>query len=58
VAGEVNVVASAPVCSAPCITTAAPLSLRISITAGTVPHKFRAPAAARASVDSPIGVAG
>ena len=34
----VNVVASAPLCSAPCSAPAAPPSLCISTTAGTVPH--------------------
>ena len=36
----VKVVASAPLCSAPCRAPAAPPSLCISTTAGTVPHRF------------------
>lgn len=36
----VNVVASAPPCSAPCSAPAAPPSLCISTTLGTVPHRF------------------
>ena len=42
----VNVVASAPACSAPCTAPAAPPSLCISTTAGTVPQRFGRPAAA------------
>ena len=36
----VNVVASAPLCSAPCKAPAAPPSLCISTTTGTVPQTF------------------
>jgi hypothetical protein len=54
----VNVVASDPACSAPWIVPAAPASLCISMTSGTVPKIFRRPAAVQASAISPIGEAG
>ena len=54
----VNVVASAPFCSAPCRAPAAPASDCISTTSGTTPHRFGRPAAAQSSPCSPIGDAG
>ena len=54
----VKVVASAPSCSAPCSAPAAPASLCISTTSGTVPHRLGRPAALQASASSPIGEAG
>ena len=54
----VNVVVSAPACSAPCTAPAAPPSLCISMTSGTVPKMFFLPAADQASASSPIGEAG
>ena len=54
----VKVVASEPVCSAPWIAPAAPPSLCISITSGTVPHRFLTPCADQASAYSPIGEEG
>ncbi len=54
----VNVVASAPFCSAPCIAPAAPPSDCISMTSGTVPHRFGLPAAAQSSQCSAICEAG
>lgn len=50
----VNVVASAPACSAPCTAPAAPPSDCISATCGTVPHRFGVAAAAHSSACSPI----
>ena len=54
----VKVVASEPVCSAPWIVPAAPPSLCISTTSGTVPHRFLMPCADQASEYSPIGEEG
>ena len=54
----VNVVASAPFCSAPCSAPAAPASDCISTTSGTTPHRFGRWAAAQSSQCSPIGDAG
>ena len=54
----VNVVASAPFCSAPCMAPAAPPSDCISTTSGTVPQRFGRPAAAQSSQYSAIGEAG
>lgn len=54
----VNVVASAPRVVAPCSAPAAPASLCISITSGTVPHRFSRPTADQASACSAIGDAG
>ncbi len=54
----VNVVASAPFCSAPCMAPAAPPSDCISTTPGTVPQRFGRPAAAQSSQYSAIGEAG
>ena len=51
----VNVVVSEPVCSAPCTAPAAPPSLCIAITAGTLPQMFGLPSDAHASAHSPIG---
>ena len=51
----VNVVASAPLCSAPCSAPAAPPSLCISMTGGTVPHTFGRPSLDHSSADSAIG---
>ena len=51
----VNVVASAPPWSAPCSAPAAPASLCISITAGTVPHTFGCPWLDHSSASSAIG---
>ena len=50
----VNVVESAPACSAPCTVPAAPASDCISTTSGTVPQMFRLPAADHSSASSPI----
>ena len=55
---EVNVVASEPVCSAPCTAPAAPASLCISMTDGIVPQRFALCSAAQASDHSPIGELG
>ena len=49
----VKVVVRAPACSAPCTAPAAPASLCISTTTGTVPKAFLRPAAAQASGSSP-----
>src|SRR5574341_1559026 len=54
----VNVVASEPVCKAPCIVPAAPASLCISTTKGTVPQIFGLPSDDHESAHSPMGVAG
>jgi hypothetical protein len=54
----VNVVASAPFWSAPCIAPAAPASDCISITSGTLPQRFGRPAAAQSSACSAIPEAG
>ncbi len=54
----VNVVPSAPVCSAPCRVPAAPASDWSSTTSGTEPHRFVAPPADQASANSPIVDAG
>ena len=54
----VNVVARAPAWSAPWTVPAAPASLCISMTSGTVPKMFRLPAADQASAISPMGDAG
>jgi len=54
----VNVVASAPVCSAPCTAPAAPASDCISTTSGTVPQRLGRRSAAHASACSPIADAG
>ncbi len=51
---EVKVVASDPVCSAPCTAPAAPASLCISITVGIVPQRFGFFSAAHASAHSPM----
>ena len=51
----VNVVASAPLCSAPCRAPAAPPSLCISTTAGTLPHRFGRPWLDHSSASSAIG---
>jgi len=50
----VKVVVSAPACSEPCTAPAAPASLCISITWGTMPQMFFVPAADQASASSPI----
>ncbi len=55
---EVNVVPSAPACSAPCNAPAAPPSLCISMTLGTAPQMFWSPMEAQASEDSPMGEEG
>ena len=54
----VKLVASAPHWIAPWSAAAAPASLCISITSGTVPQRFARPAALQASACSPIGEAG
>ena len=54
----VKVVVSAPACSAPWTAAAAPPSLCISITSGTVPKMFFRRIADQASAISPIGEAG
>ena len=51
----VNVVESAPACKAPWTAPAAPPSLCISITCGTLPHRFSFPSADHWSAHSPIG---
>ncbi len=51
----VNVVASAPLCSAPCSAPAAPPSLCISTTVGTVPQTFGRPWLDHSSASSAIG---
>ena len=50
----VNVVDSAPPCSAPCSAPAAPPSLCISTTEGTVPHTLVRPLLAHSSASSAI----
>ena len=50
----VNVVVSAPACSAPCTAPAAPPSLCISCTTGTLPQMFGTPSAAHWSASSAI----
>ena len=50
----VNVVVRAPVCSAPCTAPAAPPSLCISTTCGTVPQMLGLPSDAHWSANSPI----
>jgi hypothetical protein len=52
---DVKVVVSEPVCNAPCTAPAAPPSLCISTTEGTVPQMFGFPADDQASADSPMG---
>ena len=54
----VNVVPSAPPWSAPCRAPAAPASLCISTTAGTVPHRFVCPLLDHSSANSAIGEEG
>ena len=54
----VKVVASEPLCSAPCSAPAAPASLCISTTVGTVPQTFGLPLLAHSSASSAIGDAG
>ena len=51
----VNVVVSAPLCSAPCNAPAAPPSLCISTTVGTLPHTFGRPWLDHSSASSAIG---
>ena len=51
----VNVVARAPLCSAPCNAPAAPPSLCISTTAGTLPHTLGRPWLDHSSASSAIG---
>ena len=51
----VNVVASDPVCSAPCTAPAAPPSLCISITCGIVAQALGTASEAHWSAHSPIG---
>ena len=51
----VNVVVSAPLCNAPCSAPAAPPSLCISTTVGTVPHTLGRRALAHSSASSAIG---
>jgi hypothetical protein len=51
----VNVVVSAPLCSAPCSAPAAPPSLCISTTVGTPPQTVRLPSLAHWSASSAIG---
>ena len=48
----VKVVVSAPACSAPCTAPAAPPSLCISCTTGTLPQTFFTPAADHSSASS------
>ncbi len=50
----VKVVVKAPACSAPCTAPAAPPSLCISITRGTVPNRLGCPCAAHSSESSPM----
>ncbi len=54
----VNVVASAPACSAPCSAPAAPPSDCISTTSGTVPQRLVRPLVAHSSACSPMAEAG
>ena len=54
----VKVAESAPPCSAPCRAPAAPPSLCISMTTGTLPQMFRRRCAAHSSQCSAIGEAG
>ena len=54
----VKVVDREPACSAPWMAPAAPASLCISITSGTVPHRFLVPSDDHSSDHSPIGEAG
>ncbi len=54
----VNVVPRAPFWSAPWRAPAAPASDCISMTSGTLPHRFGRPAAAQSSQCSAIGEAG
>ncbi len=54
----VKVVPRAPFCSAPWSAPAAPPSDCISMTSGTLPHRFGFPAAAQSSACSAIGEAG
>lgn len=51
---NVKLVVSEPVCIAPCTAPAAPPSLCISTTEGTVPQMFGFPADDQASADSPM----
>ena len=51
----VKVVASAPLCKAPCRAPAAPPSLCISTTVGTVPHKLGRCSLDHLSASSAIG---
>ena len=51
---DVKVMASDPVCSAPCTAPAAPPSLCISATCGMVPQMFFLPCDAHSSANSPI----
>ena len=51
----VKVVASVPPCSAPCNAPAAPPSLCISTTEGTVPQRFGRPRLDHSSASSAIG---
>ncbi len=51
----VKVVASAPLCSAPCSAPAAPPSLCISTTEGTPPHRLGRPLLDHSSASSAIG---
>ncbi|OPZ20505.1 MAG: hypothetical protein BWZ10_00658 [candidate division BRC1 bacterium ADurb.BinA364] len=51
----VKVVVSAPACSEPCTLPAAPPSLCISTTEGTIPQMFLTPFADHSSANSPIG---
>ena len=55
---DVKVVPSAPACNAPCSAPAAPPSLCISMTLGTVPQMFFSPTDDQASDDSPMGEEG
>ena len=50
----VNVVVSAPACSAPCTAPAAPASDCISTTSGTIPHRFFFPWLDHSSASSPM----
>ncbi len=54
----VKVVASEPACRAPWMAPAAPASLCISITSGTVPHRFATLSEDHSSAHSPMGEAG
>src|SRR2546422_3005669 len=54
----VNVVASDPVCNAPCTAPAAPPSLCISTTWGTVPQTLGTPSEDHWSAHSPMGEEG